>query len=431
MKMIIRLNLRSRIIIAFLLLTLVISSAFAYWVRYTMLLAEEELFNKLLFAEVSDFIEFYKYDNSIINRPRSSFTLYVQQNETGGYIPTYVLGLPVGLHEIFVDNNEYHIIVREIDEKILYFVFDLTDFEEHEEFINTVLIIGILIAVFASVWIGYLTGNRVISPVRRLAKQVNRLHEDPTIKITTDDYTSDEVGLLAREFEIYIQRLQAFLDRERNFTADVSHELRTPLTIINGAAEVLLANPDLNQKERQKLESIFRAGTDMAQTISAFLLLAREPGKNPDKNLEDTLLSRVVQQQMNQFQHLLRDKPIEVHLNIKEDIHISAEPQMASIVVGNLLKNAYTHTEKGTVDITLNNNELWIKDTGPGIDPDFRDRIFERAFQINKNKAKGTGIGLSIAKRLADRYNWDISIHGRPGGGTKVILKFNPNTHSC
>jgi len=392
-----------------------------------MLLAEDELFNNMILSEVNDFVEFYKYDNSIINRSRSSFTIYVEEETSSGYIPTYVLGLPVGLHEIFVDENEYHIFVREIDQKKLYFVFDLTDFEDHEKFISTVLMIGILIALIASVWLGYLTGNLVISPVRHLAKQVKRLHEDPTIKITMDEYTNDEVGLLAHEFESYIQRLQDFLDRERNFTADVSHELRTPLTIINGAAEVLLTNPDLGIKERKKLESISRAGIVMAQTLSAFLLLAREPDNSDKKNLKNTLLSRVVQQQMDQFQHLVCDKPIEIRLNIKEDIHISAEPQTASIVVGNLIKNAYTHTEKGEVSITLVNNELWIEDTGPGIDPALRDRIFERSFQINKNTLNdsGTGIGLSIAKRLADRYHWIISIHGRPDGGTKVILKFD------
>ncbi|NOX43584.1 MAG: HAMP domain-containing histidine kinase, partial [Gammaproteobacteria bacterium] len=206
--------------------------------------------------------------------------------------------------------------------------------------------------------------------------------------------------------------------------ADVSHELRTPLTVINGAAEVLLANPDLDDTVRNKVERIYRAGTTMAQTIAAFLLLAREPTSEKNTPNDTCSVAHIVRQQMDQLQHLIENLPIKTNLIITDEVAIAADPQLLSIIIANLLRNAYTYTKKGDVVVTLVGNQLWIEDTGPGIDPALRDRVFERSFQINNQDGDGSGIGLSIARRLANRYHWTITIDDRSGGGTKVILEF-------
>lgn len=421
----IRLNLRSRVVIAFILLTLVISSAFALSIRYAFLITEEDLINKYLQDEVEDFIEFYKHDKSIASRPRSSFTLYLEQELQAGYIPANILGLAVGFHEVHSNNQEYHVFVRKISQDKLYFVFDLTDFEDHEAYINKAIFIGVILAIFAAIWLGLITGNKVISPVRKLASQVNELHSSHASGFSADAYANDEVGMLAHEFEAYISRLQAFLDRERNFTGDVSHELRTPLTVITGAAEVLLAKPDLAEKERIKIRQIHRAGTDMAGIITAFLLLAREPRENENGSKEICNVYEITQQQMEQHQYLLVEKPVIAELHGNQDVTVRAAPQLLSIIIGNLLRNAYTHTNAGSVKITVAECELIIEDTGPGIKEELRDKVFERSFQVNNGKSGGSGIGLSIAKRLCDRYNWTIRIKDRFGGGTSVRLKLS------
>lgn len=421
----IRLNLRLRVIIAFVLLTLFISSAFALSIRYAFLVTEEDLFNNYLRTEVEDFLEFYKHDKTIITRPRTSFTLYVDTPGKSGYIPENIKHLTRGLHEVYVDDNEYHVFVREPGEEKLYFVFDLTEFEEHEEFINIALLIGIFLSVSAAVWLGYFTGNRVISPVTRLADQVSKMQDAELALFNTDTYANDEVGILAHEFRIYISRLQAFLERERNFTADVSHELRTPLTIISGAAEVMLANPGLDEKSVNKLTQIHRASNEMAEIITAFLLLAREPGKNNDENNEVCLLNSIVQEQINQHKYLLNNKPVEISLIENTKTYINAEAKMISIVAGNIIRNAYTHTDKGDIKVTVSEKLLVVEDSGPGIDKELRDKVFERSFQVNPGKTGGTGIGLSIAKRLCDRHQWSIKLDAREGGGTRVELDFS------
>ncbi len=422
-----RFKLRLRLIIAFVLLTLVITSTFALGIRYALLITEQNLINKYLLAEVDDFIEYYIHDKRIASRPRSAFTLYIEPNSPNSdFIPDNIQGLAIGFQEVQAGKKEYHVFVRKVGQDKLYFVFDLTDFEDHEAFINESLVAGIILAVCLSVWLGYFTGSRVISPVRRLATQISKLHDSQSTEFSMEGYANDEVGVLAHEFEIYIKRLQAFLERERIFTADVSHELRTPLTVINGAAEVLLANPDLNNKTRNQVARIYRTGTDMAETISAFLLLAREPERDKTTAIESHSVAQIVQQQMDQLQHLIEGSTINANLIINEDIAIATDPQLLSIVIANLIKNAYTYTKEGEIIITVNKKELWVEDTGPGIKPELRDKVFERSFQINKQQKKGSGIGLSIARRLANRYHWTITIDGRPdGGGTKAILRFS------
>jgi len=421
-----RFNLRLRLIIAFVFLTLVISSIFAIGLRYTLSYTEQGLINKYQFAEVNDFLEYYKYDNSIASLQRFSFTLYIKsQSGDDGYIPENITGLSIGFHEIYTDSREFHVYVKQVQHDTLYFIYDLTDFDDHEDLINDSLLVGIVLTVCLSIWAAYLTGSTVIYPVKKLATQIRELSDSTSIDFSIEEYADDEVGSLANEFKIYTQRLQAFLQREQDFTADVSHELRTPLTIINGAAEIMMANPELTEKTRKQAERIFRTGTDMAHTISAFLLLAREPKDVKDLPIDHCSVTKIIQQQMNILQHLLEGRPVISKLIANEDVLISADPQLISIIIVNLIRNAYTYTESGEIIITINKNEIWIEDTGPGIDPVLRDKVFERSFQINKRLGKGTGIGLSIAKRLADRYHWTISIDGRPCGGTKVTLAFS------
>ena len=420
----IRPNLRLRVIIAFVLLTLFISSSFALGIRYALLFTEEDLLNIYLETEVNDFIELYKHDKNITTRPRSSFTLYIDSQESNGYIPENVLKLNAGFHELLVNNIEYHVFVKNVAQEKLFFVFDNTPFEEHEEFINIALLLGIFFAISASVWIGYFTGNRVISPVTRLANQVSKLLDAESSQFDISSYANDEVGILAIEFEVYINRLQAFLERERNFTADVSHELRTPLMVISGASEVLLAKPDLDEKSRNKLRQINRASSEMAEIITAFLLLAREPSKTNNQNFENCHTNLIVEKQMEQLKYLLANKPVTTELIHENEVYVKSEAQMISIVVGNILRNAYSHTEKGDVKVTLKDHSLTVEDSGPGIKKELRNKIFERSFQINQGETGGTGIGLSIAKRLSDRNAWSIIFSERDGGGTKVTVNF-------
>ncbi|MDZ7825203.1 MAG: histidine kinase dimerization/phospho-acceptor domain-containing protein [Gammaproteobacteria bacterium] len=141
----------------------------------------------------------------------------------------------------------------------------------------------VLVALYLTAWIGYRATHRVLSPITSLAREIRRMDVgalDPDV-LRQERFAGDpgqEVSVLASALADFTERLDAFVERERNFTRDASHELRSPLTVIAMAVEVLRADPDLGTAGHGALDRIDRAVRDMRELVEAFLLLARESG---------------------------------------------------------------------------------------------------------------------------------------------------------
>jgi signal transduction histidine kinase len=165
----------------------------------------------------------------------------------------------------------------------------------------------------------------------------------------------------------------------------------------------------------------------MAELIRALLLMARE--ENAETRAEVSChAAGVVRECVERHRHLIRTRATQVQLEIMADPHLPAEPILLSIIVGNLVRNAFAHTEAGQVFIHLEADRLNVKDTGVGIKSEEIGRIFQR---YHKGAAsQGQGIGLSLAKRICDRYGWTITIESREGQGTEASLVFKPETEA-
>jgi signal transduction histidine kinase len=157
----------------------------------------------------------------------------------------------------------------------------------------------------------------------------------------------------------------------------------------------------------------------MAEITTALLVLAREQrvGSAPP-----TAVSRLVQDAVEKHRHLLEGKSTVVRLEIVSDPHPAADRALLLIVVGNLIRNAFQHTDQGEVCIQLTAEQLRITDTGRGIAEAELARIFQRHYK--GSDSRGEGIGLSLTKRICDRYGWNIAVESRHGRGTEVRLDF-------
>jgi signal transduction histidine kinase len=226
---------------------------------------------------------------------------------------------------------------------------------------------------------------------------------------------------MARAFDGYIERLRSFIDRERAFTADVSHELRTPLAVVQGATEVLEGDSHLTDRQKQRIERIARAGRDMTELTIALLLLAREEtaGAQPDEQcpVKDVLLECI-----EKHRHLIEGRETKLELDIEAQPWLPAERTLLSIVISNLIRNAFSYTETGKVAVRLQADRLIVSDTGIGIRADELARVFQRYYK--GSLSKGSGIGLSLVKRICDRYGWDVLIESREHEGTTAQLIF-------
>jgi len=229
--------------------------------------------------------------------------------------------------------------------------------------------------------------------------------------------------VLAKALEQYTDRIRSFVDRERTFTRDASHELRTPITVIRLAAAALLEHGALSPRARTQADRIQVAAHDMSELVEAFLLLAREGAQGLTGEPVD--LAAVVATEIERARPLLERKPVTVESDFQSSLTLDAPERVLSILVGNLIRNAFHYTERGVVHVRLASGVLTIEDSGVGIQEEQVEtllRPFERG--AASAGAAGWGVGLTIVKRLVDRFGWDLALGSREGGGTRARVVF-------
>ncbi len=218
--------------------------------------------------------------------------------------------------------------------------------------------------------------------------------------------------MLAGTIEKTLERISAFVARERYFTASASHELRTPITVITGALE-LLEQSDLSAADEKLVDRVRRATLDMKTTIEMFLCLARET----DDGLYDEQFSvePLVKQAIDQQRHLLSGKCVNVEIDHLAKPTVSGHPQAFSIAVNNLVRNAFEHTlpGQGPIRILIKEHELLV--TNQVSDTDGRHTQIEVP-------SHGYGLGLGIVQRLCERNGWTFLLQADEANITARLL---------
>jgi signal transduction histidine kinase len=291
---------------------------------------------------------------------------------------------------------------------------------EREQIFTVYLGIAALFMILLSTWTGWWLAGRGVAPIEELARRVSRADPEDDTDAVSQGFSGDEIGQLAQVFSAYLKRMRDFINRERNFTSDVSHELRTPLTIVQGVVE-LLEDVNLSQeKQHERVAKIGRANSDMINLTNALLLMARE--KTDELEIQSCDVSKVVSVSVESNRHLL-SKDTSANIICNSYPSIEAERTLLSIVVSNLIRNAFTFTPAGSVSITVDINSITVKDTGTGIRSDEIGKVFQKHFK--GTESTGSGIGLSLVKRICERYGWEIIIISTEGQGTSAQLVFS------
>jgi len=235
-----------------------------------------------------------------------------------------------------------------------------------------------------------------------------------------------EVEKLVSSFRSYSKRIQQFVERERTFTRDASHEFRTPLTVIKMASDLLLAEQDLDEYSKKYVTRIKGSAKDMEELIDAFLILARET----DNEFEDQhiIVADLIAKEVSKSDVLFQDKPVTVDIDQQFPLELYTAEKVVSIVLGNLIRNAVLYTNEGTVTIRIKEQSVEIADTGIGMTEDQIKRIFQpyyRAEHTGKTQRRGYGVGLTVVKRLSNRFNWRVKVKSKIDEGTSIEVFFD------
>src|SRR5690606_33908428 len=242
--------------------------------------------------------------------------------ETAGSLPASLQAWAqsnpaVGVYEFEAEELHVAVIERGDAQQRAFVVFDVSGIEAaSSEDWWLLLVITRVVGTLGVLGfgLGVLVMRQAVAPVAQLAKavadiDVEHLSTEDYKRIASSRFGDDEVGVLAATIEKTLERISAFVARERYFTGSASHELRTPITVITGALE-LLEQSELSQSDKKALDRVRRATLDMKTTIEMFLCLARETddGLYHEQFLVTPLVTNAVELQ----RHLLSRKLVEV-----------------------------------------------------------------------------------------------------------------------
>jgi len=281
------------------------------------------------------------------------------------------------------------------------------------------LVLSAVLTTLITVLIGLWLSGRLTRQIDDLARRVRRLDGQPGDDVLAGHYRESEVSELAAAFDGYHERTTRLLERERAFTADVSHELRTPLTAIQTGCELMLGDPGLSPKARARAEKIAAAAGRLTDLVNAFLLMAREQAEAISSEVD---LRDCVEEAAENVRERAEAKGLSLRVDVRDSVHVRVPQKALQIVLANLLANAVSYTEQGSVSLSTEGAAVKIEDTGCGVAADKVPELFRRFRRGDARSGDGYGLGLAIVKRICEQVGWRIGIEPRPEGGTRVLL---------
>ncbi|MBP3918214.1 MAG: HAMP domain-containing histidine kinase [Clostridia bacterium] len=269
-------------------------------------------------------------------------------------------------------------------------------------------------------------------PVRRIADAAEKvMNGDFSVRIqhlnTLDP--QDGFNIIIDYFNRMTEELSGMETLRTDFIANVSHELKTPLAVIQNYGTMLQETNLSKEKRLEYAKEITDASRSLANLITNILKLNKLENQEIYPNTTDYDLSEQLCECLLLFEDAWEKKNLEIETDIEENVTVSADAEMLSLVWNNLFSNAVKFTEPGgTISLSVKTEGEFaivkVSDTGCGISPETGAHIFEKFYQGDTSHAtKGNGLGLALVKRVMDIIGSDISVESEVGKGSIFTVK--------
>jgi two-component system, OmpR family, sensor kinase len=349
--------------------------------------------------------------------------------------PTLFSGAPAQTSGYF-EQSGYRVAVRQLDVQptgtvTLLYALPLSDVDHTLGRVDVFLLLGVLGGTILALLAGLFVSARAMRPIVELtdaAREIERTR-DASGRMPHPE-AEDEIAELARTLVGMLGALdaargdtQTMLDRQREFVADASHELRTPLTSV--LANLDLLTEELSGEQAETAEAALRSTRRMRRLVGDLLLLARADARRVQPH-RPTDLAEVMVEAASELGPMAD----------RHELSISAQPVVVDGVrdelhrlVLNLLENAIRHTPPGTqvwASTECQDGEavILVQDSGPGIPPELRSRVFERFVRGGRDGGRGSGLGLAIVRSVAQSHGGTVTLDVPEGGtGTRFVIR--------
>jgi signal transduction histidine kinase len=421
-------GLRRKIWIAFILQVAAISFATVLGVYGASAIIKDVLIHRALIDEAAHYWKRWEAEPGAALPDTYNMKGYLlRAGESPDALPEGMRDLGPGYHALPKVQGGALILVDDNPQGRLLLVFAQSQVDALAFFFGAVPLVLVLIVIYVIAWFTYRVSRRAVSPVIWLSDVVRGWDpKRPAISaIDPDNLPVDvegETQVLALALHDFASRIERFVERERNFTRDASHELRTPLTVIRMACDLLEADGELAPYSARSVKRIKSAALDMEALIESFLILAREGDTGLPE--EDFVVAEVVADEVEKLRPLVGDKPVELKIEEVSGFALHGSPRVLAVILSNLVRNACLYTEQGSVTVRIETDRVEVIDTGIGMNADELARAFEPFFRGGDGRRSGQGVGLTIVRRLSERFGWPVSLESEAGKGTRATIRF-------
>lgn len=293
------------------------------------------------------------------------------------------------------------------------------------------LLIGVPLALLFAGLASLLLARKALEPLTVITRSAADISADSlTERRLPVPKAKDEVQSLALAFNAMLDRLAAAFTRQRRFTADASHELRTPVTAILGQAELALSRPRTPAAYQESLGRIQSEAERMQRLIGRMLALARAESGQHAMSFAPTDVSALLHTLTETLAPAIEAKDVRLDVHAPPAITIVTDADSLTQILLNLLENAIAYTDHGDIDVTLTPEagavSIQISDSGPGIDPDDLDAIFDPFYRADPSRQRrqgNVGLGLALAYELTHLLGGHITAANHLAGGAVFTVR--------
>ena len=271
--------------------------------------------------------------------------------------------------------------------------------------------------------LGALVAGRAVAPLAHLTETTERIVETGDLSKRTGRRGRDEISRLSTRLDELLAMLESSLRTQRQLVADASHELRTPIATLRANVGLLAEPGALDARERAELLGDVQGELEaMTDLVGELVELAR--GEEPGVARQEFRLDEVVQNAVDRAARRAPELSFRTQL---EPSVVTGVPERVERAVANLLDNAGKWSPaKGTVDVSVRDGVVEVRDRGPGIADEDVPLVFNRFYRSARARGMpGAGLGLAIVKQVADAHGGSVTVGASPGGGAVLRLQLS------